>query len=73
VVLQDIPSSDPVGQGDEDLWEMVGAATERCVSLLPATEEAVPEATQQETDTEQPQASGVGVQDPSPVVAVEQP
>jgi hypothetical protein len=48
MLLQDIPSSDPVDQGDEDIWEMVGAAAERSISLPPATEEVVPRAAQQE-------------------------
>jgi hypothetical protein len=60
VVPQDIPSSDPVGQGDEDLWETVGAAAERSVSPLPATKEAVSEAAQQETGAEQPRVSVIG-------------
>jgi hypothetical protein len=42
ILLQDIPSSDPVDQGDEDVCETVGATAERSVSLPPATEETIP-------------------------------
>jgi hypothetical protein len=57
VLLQDIPSSDPVDQGDEDIWEMVGAAAERSISQPPATEEVVPGPAQQETSAVNSQAS----------------
>jgi hypothetical protein len=44
--LQDIPSLDPVDQGDEDVWEMVGVTTERNISPPPVTEDVVPEGAQ---------------------------
>jgi hypothetical protein len=68
LLLQDIRSSDTADQGDEDVWETVGATTERDTS--PPSEEA-----QQQTSTVEPQASVEEVLDPPPAtaVAVEQP
>jgi hypothetical protein len=47
-MLQDIPSSDPVDQGDEDVWETVGATAERSISPPPATKDIVPEEAQEQ-------------------------
>jgi hypothetical protein len=44
---QNIPSSDPVDQGEEETWDTVGGATERSHSPVPTTKATVPEATQQ--------------------------
>jgi predicted secreted protein len=52
---QDIPSSDPADQGDEEDWDTVGGATERSLSPAPAVEEVVPEPAQQATGAGEPQ------------------
>jgi hypothetical protein len=44
---QDIPSSDPADQGDEENWDTVGGGTERSLSPAPIVEEVVPESAQQ--------------------------
>jgi hypothetical protein len=54
---QDIPSSDPVDQGDEENWDTVGGATERRLSPAPTIEEVVPELAQQATGANEPRAS----------------
>jgi hypothetical protein len=64
---------DPIDQGDEDVWEKVGAVTERSVSPPLATELAIPVAAQQETDTLELLASVGEGQGPPPATAVEQP
>jgi hypothetical protein len=46
---QDIPSSDPVDQGEEDTCDTVGGASERGRSPAPTAEATVPEVTQQAT------------------------
>jgi hypothetical protein len=56
-VLQDIPSSDPTDQGEEDNWDTVGGATERRLSPAPIVEETVPEMAQQMSVTVKPRAS----------------
>jgi hypothetical protein len=73
--LQDIPSSDPTDQGDEDVWEMVGATAERETSLPPVAEDVVPKEAQQQTNTVELQASIEEVHDPPPAatITVEQP
>jgi hypothetical protein len=53
-MLQDIPSSDPVDQGDEDVWETVGAAAERNISPPPATENVVPKEAQEQANIMKP-------------------
>jgi hypothetical protein len=76
MLLQDIPSSDPVDQGgDEDVWETVGATAERSSSPPPTTEEVVLGATQQETGAVESRASVEEEQSlpPAAGVAVEQP
>jgi hypothetical protein len=50
--LQEIPSSDPVDQGDEGDWETVGEPVERSRSPAPAMTEAVPQAPVAEGRTE---------------------
>jgi hypothetical protein len=57
VLLQDIPSSNPIDQGGEDIWETVGAAAKRSINPPPATEEVVPGTAQQDTGAVNSQAS----------------
>jgi hypothetical protein len=57
VESQKIPSSDPVDQGVEGDWDIVGEATERSLSPAPTVEEVVPESAQQATSTSEPPAS----------------
>jgi hypothetical protein len=54
---QDIPSSDPADQGDEENWDTVGGATERSLSPTPTIEEAVPGTAQQATVAGEPRVS----------------
>jgi hypothetical protein len=54
---QDILSSDPVDQGDEEDWDTVGGATERILSPAPTVEEVVPELAQQVTSAGEPRTS----------------
>jgi hypothetical protein len=54
---QDIPSPDPVDQGDEEDWDTVGGTTERSLSPAPAIEEVVPKPAQQATDAGKPRVS----------------
>jgi hypothetical protein len=56
VESQEIPSSDPVDQGEEDDWDTVGGATERSRNPAPTMEEVVPESAQQATSTGKPPA-----------------
>jgi hypothetical protein len=71
--LQDIPSSDPIDHGDEDVWESVGATAERIITPPLATEEAVPEAAQQETSAVESRLLVEDGQGPRPAATVEQP
>jgi hypothetical protein len=50
--LQEIPPSDPVDQGDEGDWEMVGELAERSRSPAPAVTEVEPQAQVAESRTE---------------------
>jgi hypothetical protein len=50
--LQEIPSSDPIDQGDEGDWEMVGEPAERSRSPAPAVIEVEPHALVAEGRTE---------------------
>jgi hypothetical protein len=71
---QDIPSSDPVDQGDEKTWDMVGGATERSLSPAPTVEEVVPESAQQVTGAGEPPASTEeGRPEPSATTGVVEP
>jgi hypothetical protein len=54
---QEIPSSDPTDQGEEDDWDTVGGATERSLSPAPTVQETVPQMAQQMPVTAEPQAS----------------
>jgi hypothetical protein len=48
-LLQEIPSSDPIDQGEGDDWDMVGEPTERSRSPAPTVEELVSQMTQRTT------------------------
>jgi hypothetical protein len=52
---QEIPSSDPVDQGEGDDWDTVGEPTERSRSPATAVEELVSRMTQQATRVAEPQ------------------
>jgi hypothetical protein len=70
MLLQDIPATDPVDQDEGDVWETVGATTERSTSPPPATEHNVPEGAQEQTDVVELQPSVEEVQGTPPAVAV---
>jgi hypothetical protein len=53
--LQEIPSSDPVDQGEVDDWEIVGKLAERSHSPAPTVEELVSQMTQWSTRVVEPQ------------------
>jgi hypothetical protein len=57
--LQEIPSSDPVDQGEGDDWDTVGGLTERSRSPAPTVEELVARMTQRTTTVVEPQAPAV--------------
>jgi hypothetical protein len=48
-LTQEIPSSDPVDQGEGDDWDTVGEPTERSRNPAPTIEELVAQMTQQTT------------------------
>jgi hypothetical protein len=52
---QEIPSSDPVDQGEGDDWDTVGELTERSRSPAPIVEELVSQMTRQTSCTAEPQ------------------
>jgi hypothetical protein len=54
---QEIPSSDPADQGEEDDWGTMGEPTERSRSPAPAIEEPLPQMAQQTPGTAEPQVS----------------
>jgi hypothetical protein len=56
-LLQEIPSSDPADQGEEDDWDTVGGPTKRSLSTAPTIEETVPQMAQQIPGTAELQAS----------------
>jgi hypothetical protein len=55
-LLHEIPSSDPVDQGEGDDWDTVGEPTERSLSLAPTVEKLVSQMTQRTTRVVEPQA-----------------
>jgi hypothetical protein len=72
-LLQDIPSSDPVDQDEEETQDTVGVAAEKSVSPPPTTGEVVAGLARQGTGTDNSQASAEeGRPNPSPSVVVEQ-
>jgi hypothetical protein len=54
---QEIPSSDPVDQGEGEDWDTVGEPTERSRSLAPTVEELLAQLTQQTTGVIEQQLS----------------
>jgi hypothetical protein len=54
---QEIPSSDPADQGEEDDRDTIGRATERSINPAPTPEETMPQMAQQTPVTAEPQAS----------------
>jgi hypothetical protein len=74
VEWQEIPSSDPADQGEEDDWDTIGGATERSRSPAPTIEEIVPQMAQQTPGTADPQASAQESRpEPSPTTGTEGP
>jgi hypothetical protein len=72
-VSQDIPSSDPVDHGEEEIWDTVGGAAERSISPPPTTGEVVPESAQQVVGADNSRASAEERRpDSSPATVVEQ-
>jgi hypothetical protein len=73
VLSQDIPSSDPVDQGEEETWNTVGAAAERSISLHSTIREFMPGLAQQRAATDNSQTSAEERRtDPSPATMAEQ-
>jgi hypothetical protein len=73
VELQEIPSSNPVDQGEEDDWDTVSGATKRSLRA-PTVVEVVPESAQQTTSTGEPPAStGEGRPEPSATTGAVEP
>jgi hypothetical protein len=56
---QEIPSSDPVDQGEGEDWDTVGGPAERSRSPAPTVEELVARMTQRSTSVVEPQAPAV--------------
>jgi hypothetical protein len=54
--LQEIPSSDPIDQGEGDDWETVGEPAKRSRGPAPTVEELVSQMTQRSTRVVEPQA-----------------
>jgi hypothetical protein len=69
MLLQDIPSSDPVDQDEGDVWETVGVMDERSTSLALAAEDIVPEGTQEQTGVVELQPSVEEVQRAPPAAS----
>jgi hypothetical protein len=73
-VLQEIPSSDPIDQGEGDDWDMVGEPTERSRSPAPTIEELVAQLTQQTTRVVEQQVLAEGSRpEPSTTTGAEEP
>jgi hypothetical protein len=71
---QEIPSSNPVDQGEGDDWDTVGGPTERSHSLAPTVEELVARMTQRTTTVVEPQAPAVESRpEPSATTGAEEP
>jgi hypothetical protein len=66
--------SNPIDQGDEDDWDMVGEPTERRRSPAPTVEEFVTHMTRQTTSTAEPQVPAEeGRPEPSTTTGAEEP
>jgi hypothetical protein len=71
---QEIPSSDPVDQGEGEDWDTVGEPAERSRSPAPTVEELVSRMTQRSTSVVEPQAPIVESRpEPSTTVGAEEP
>jgi hypothetical protein len=71
---QEIPSSDPVDQGEGEDWDTVGGPAERSRSPAPTVEELVARMTQQSTSVVEPQAPAVESRpEPSTTAGAEEP
>jgi hypothetical protein len=71
---QEIPSPDPVDQGEGDDWDTVGEPTERSRSPTPTVEELVSQMTQQTTRVVEPQATAdESKPEPSTTTGAEEP
>jgi hypothetical protein len=57
VEWQEIPSSDPADQGEEDDWDTMGGPIERSLSPAPTIEDTMPQMAQQTPGTAEPQSS----------------
>jgi hypothetical protein len=74
MLSHDILPSDLADQDEEEIWDTVGAAVEKCISPSPTTGEVVPESAQQGTGADNSQASArEGRHNPSPTALMEQP
>jgi hypothetical protein len=72
--LQEIPSSDPVDQGEGDDWETVGKPVERSRSPAPTVEELVSQMTQRSIRVVEPQAPAMESRpEPSTTTGAEEP
>jgi hypothetical protein len=73
-LLQEIPSSDLVDQGEGDDWDTVGELTERSRSPAPIVEELVAQLTQQTTRVVEQQVPAEGSRpEPSVTIRAEEP
>jgi hypothetical protein len=71
---QEIPSSDPVDQGEGEDWDTVGGPAERSRSPAPTVEELVARMTHRSTSVVEPQAPSVESRpEPSTTTGAEEP
>jgi hypothetical protein len=71
---QEIPSSDPVDQGEGEDWDTVGELAEGSRGLAPTVEELMAQLTRQTTRVVEPQAPAVESRpEPSVTTGVEEP
>jgi hypothetical protein len=71
---QEIPSSDPVDQGEGEDWDTVGGPAERSRSPAPTVEELVARMTQRSTSIAEPQAPTMESRpEPSTTASAEEP
>jgi hypothetical protein len=71
---QEIPSSDPVDQGEGEDWDTVGGPAERSRSPAPTAEELVSRMTHRSTRVVKPQAPAVNSRpEPSTTAGAEEP
>jgi hypothetical protein len=71
---QEIPSYDPVDQGEGEDWDTMGGLAERSRSPAPTVEELVAQMTQRSTSVVEPQALAVESRpEPSTTTGAEEP